>query len=155
MAKYIITLTDREREELRGNLRTRKSGTTIYRRSQMLLAMDKNGDKSWTDRQIKEAYGASKRQCIYLRQSLCENGLQTALNGKKYKRNVPGKFDASVEAHLIALRCSDPPAGHAKWTLRLLADEMVALGYVDSISHEGVRTLLKKTRSSPGKSNPG
>lgn len=116
----------------------------------MLLAMDKNGDKSWTDRQIKVAYGASKRQCIYLRQSLCENGLQTALHGKKYKRTAPGKFDASVEAHLVALRCSDPPEGHGKWTMRLLADEMVNLEYVDSISHEGVRALLKKTSSNPG-----
>jgi transposase len=155
MAKYIIALTDHERDELRANLRTRKSGTTIYRRSQMLLAMDKNGDKSWNDTQITEAYGVSRRQCINLRQSLCEHGLHTALNGKKYKRNAPGKFDASVEAHLIALRCSDPPAGHGKWTLRLLADEMIKLEYVDSISHEGVRMLLKKTRLSPGKSNLG
>lgn len=150
MAKYIIALSDQERQDLVSNLRTRKSTTTIYRRSQMLLAMDKNGDKAWTDRQIIEAYQVSKRQCIYLRQTLCEQGLERALNGKKYKRTVPPKFDATVEAHLIALRCSDPPEGRSSWSLRLLASEMIRLEYVEYISHEGVRDLLKKTKSNLG-----
>lgn len=150
MAKYIIALSDQERQDLTSNLKTRKSTTTIYRRSQMLLAMDKNGDKAWTDPQITEAYGVSRRQCIYLRQTLCEQGLERALNGKKYKRVAPSKFDGTVEAHLIALRCSDPPDGRSSWSLRLLASEMIRLEYVESISHEGVRDLLKKTKSSLG-----
>jgi len=150
MAKYIIALSDQERQDLTSNLKTRKSTTTIYRRSQMLLAMDKNGDKAWIDAQIIEAYDVSKRQCIYLRQTLCEQGLERALNGKKYKRTAPSKFDGTVEANLIALRCSDPPEGRSSWSLRLLASEMIRLEYVESISHEGVRDLLKKTKSSLG-----
>lgn len=149
--KYIIALSDQERKDLSANLRTRKSSTPVYRRSQMLLAMDKNGDKVWKDHQIAEAYGVSIRQCVRLRKTLCEDGMEFALNGKPYKKRAPTKFDATVEAHLIALRCSKPPAGHCSWTLRLLASEMVRLEYVDSISHEGVNDLLKKTRSSPGK----
>lgn len=149
--KYIIALSDQERIDLTANLRTRKSTTPVYRRSQILLAMDKNGDKAWKDHEIEEAYGISPRQCIRLRKRLCEDGMEIALNGKPYKKRAPTKFDGAVEAHLIALRCSKPPAGRSSWTLRLLASEMVRLEYVDSMSHEGVNDLLKKTRSNPGK----
>lgn len=149
--KYIIALSDQERKDLAANLRTRKSSTPVYRRSQMLLAMDKNGDKAWKDHQIAEAYSVSTRQCVRLRKTLCEYGMEYALNGKPYKRRAPTKFDATVEAHLIALRCSQPPQGYSCWTLRLLADEMVRLEYVDSMSHEGVNGLLKKTKLSRGK----
>ena len=153
--KYIIALSDEEKKDLEANLRTRKSSTPVYRRSQMLLAMDKNGEKVWKDHQIAEAYNVSTRQCIRLRKALCEDGMELALNGKPLAKRPPAKFDGTVEANLIALRCSDPPEGYSSWTLRLLAGEMVRLEYVESISHEGVNQLLKKTKSSRGKSNPG
>lgn len=121
----------------------------------MLLAMDKNGEKAWKDSQISEAYNVSTRQCLRLRKTLCEEGMELALNGKPLAKRPPTKFNGVVEANLIALRCSDPPEGHSSWTLRLLADEMVRLEYVESISHEGVNQLLKKTKSNPGKSNHG
>lgn len=149
--KYIITLTDQERKDLSANLRTRKSSTPVYRRSQMLLAMDKNGDKAWKDHQIAEAYNVSIRQCVRLRKVLCEDGMERALNGKPYKKRAPTKFDGTVEANLIALRCSKPPKGYCSWTLRLLANEMVRLEYVDSMSHEGANDLLKKTKLNPGR----
>lgn len=149
--KYIIALSDQERKDLTDNLRTRKSSTPIYKRSLMFLAMDKNGDKAWKDHQIAEAYNVSTRQCIRLRKTLCEDGMDIALNGKPYKKRAPTKFDGEVEAHLIALRCSKPPCGYSSWTLRLLADEMVRLEYVESISHEGVNQLLKKTKLNLGK----
>lgn len=153
--KYIIALSDQERLDLGSNLTTRKSTTTVYKRSQLLLAMDKNGEKAWKDAQIIEAYNVSRSQCIRLRKILCEEGMEIALNGKPYKKRAPFKFDGTVEARLIALRCSAPPAGRSSWTLRLLADEMVRLEYVESISHESVNQLLKKMKSSPGKLNPG
>jgi len=81
--------------------------------------------------------------------------MELALNGKPLAKRPPAKFNGQVEAHLIALRCSDPPKGYSSWTLRLLASEMIRLEYVESISHEGVNQLLKKMKLSPGKSNPG
>jgi len=80
-----------------------------------------------------------------LRERFVEEGLEVALNGKKREPKREKVFDGEVEAHLIALRCSEPPAGRAQWSLRLLRDKMIELDYVETISHESVRQLLKKT----------
>lgn len=85
-----------------------------------------------------------------MRERFVEDGLEVALNGKKRQKYKEKVFDGAVEAHVVALRCSQPPAGHARWTVRLLAQKMVELEYVETIGRETVRKLLKKTRLSPG-----
>lgn len=85
-----------------------------------------------------------------LRQCLVEEGWETALNGRQQARYKSPKLDGQQEAYLLALACSTPPVGRNRWTLRLLADRMVELAYVDTVSHETVRQVLKKTNSSLG-----
>ena len=90
-----------------------------------------------------------------VKQRFVEDGLSVALNGHDKKRVYERKADGDFEAHLIALSCSKPPEGQAQWSLRLLADKVVELGYVDSISYETVRRVLKKTKSSLGGKSAG
>lgn len=114
------------------------------------MAADRNGEQQWKDSQIAASYhpgGAPLRTKTVenIRQRFVEEGFEIALNGKP-REVVPEKvFDGEVEAKLLALRCSNPPAGYSRWTLHLLADKMVELQYVEHISHESVRQLLKKT----------
>ena len=84
-----------------------------------------------------------------------EEGLEAVLTRKPANRSMPKKADGDFEAHLIALSCSEPPEGYHRWSLRLLADKVVELNYVDQISHETVRQVLKKTSSSPGNKKDG
>jgi transposase len=153
--KYRVTLTDSEREKLQALVKKRDPKALQVKRAYMLLAADELGEKRWPDEQIRSTYGVSLRNIERLRQRWVEDGLDGALQGKKREVFKEKVFDGAVEARLIALRCSDPPAGRVRWTLHLLADQMVALEYVDIISHESVRQILKKTRSSPGRSSPG
>lgn len=148
--KYRVKLTDSERIFLKGLIAKRSEKSVAVKRSYVLLATDELGEKLWTDQQIKDAYGVSLRTIERLRQRLCEDGLEIAINGKPRPVNREKIFTGDIEARLIALRCSAPPAGSSGWTLRLLADKMVELDYVDHISHESVRQLLKKTNLSPG-----
>jgi hypothetical protein len=99
-----------------------------------LLAADVNGDKQWTDRRISESYGLKTESIEKIRQRFVEEGLRMVLPGKARSRFKPKTFDGKVEAHLIAIRCSTPPEGSKCWTLSLLQDQMIALGYVESIS---------------------
>ena len=110
-----------------------------------MLAADENGEKCWTGEQIGETYHVGLRTVERLRQRLVEEGVEKALEGKKREVFKEPVLDGKVEAHLIALRCSDPPLGSAKWSLRLLSEQMVKLEYAEHISHESVRQLLKKT----------
>ena len=89
-----------------------------------------------------------------VKQRFVDDGLEIALNGRKGQRVYEKKADGEFEAHLVALSCSQPPPGHERWSLRLLADKVVELQYVDSVSYETVRRVLKKTNSNPGK-KPG
>lgn len=102
------------------------------------------------DEDIAQAYDVRVRTVERLRQRFVEEGYEIALQGKKRQVERKKVFDSRVETKLIALRCSDVPAGSNKWSLRLLADKMVELEYVESISHESVRQLLKKHQLSPG-----
>ncbi len=86
-----------------------------------------------------------------VKQRFVEYGLDAALQGRKSQRVYQKKADGQFEAHLVALSCGEPPEGHAQWSLRLLADQVVELGYIEEISHETVRRVLKKTNSSPGR----
>jgi hypothetical protein len=83
-----------------------------------------------------------------IKQLFVEEGLDVALNGHKGERVYKRKADGDFEAHLVALSCSDPPEGHVQWSLRLLADKVVELGYIENVSYETVRRVLKKTKSS-------
>lgn len=153
--KYYVRLTEPERERLQAIIKTRSAKSIQVKRAYLLLAADEQGEKNWNDSQICETYQVGRCTIERLRQRFVEEGLDVALRGKKREVFKEKVFDGSVEARLVALRCSEPPAGRAKWTLHLLADKMVELQYVDAISHESVRQILKKTRSSPGASSRG
>lgn len=147
MEKYIVELTSQERKELSELVSRGKAAARRITRARVLLQSDASSDgPAWTDRQISEAFGIHTNTIHGIRQRFVEQGLQAALEHKKQdpasrKRVVDGE----LEAHLIALRCGDPPEGTNRWTLRLLADKLVELEVVPSISHETVRQTLKKT----------
>ena len=155
MKRYQVTLTQSERSHLETITRKRKADSQIVKRAFALLAADQNQPQSRTDQQIQQTYHLSLRTIERLRQRFVEEGIEVALKGKKREVFKPKTFDRAVEAHLVALRCSQPPAGHARWTIQLLADRMVELTYVETIGRETVRTMLKKTRSSLGGSKVG
>ncbi len=152
---YHVDLEPDERKMLEGIVGRLKSTNAQVKRSKILLAADRNGPKQWDDGRIAERYEVNRRTVERLRQRFVEDGLGTVLKGKP-RLNLDKKlFDGEVEAKLVALRCSEPEKGSSGWTLRMLADKMVELEYVESISHESVRQLLKKTASSPGGSGNG
>ena len=152
---YHVDLETDQRKMLEDIVARLKSTNAQVRRSKILLAADRNGDKVWGDGRISEQYEVGRRTVERIRQRFVEDGLETVLKGKP-RLNLDKKlFDGEVEAKLVALRCSDPDQGNSRWTLRMLADKMVELEYVERISHESVRQLLKKTGSSPGGSRNG
>lgn len=144
--KYIVRLSDAERQHLTALISKGKTAAYKIRHAQILLKADAEGP-AWTDARIAESFSVSVNTVLNVRQRLVEQGLEAALNRKPQahpsRRPV---LDGAGEARLIALRCSAPPTGHARWTLRLLADQAVALEMVEAISHETVRQALKKTR---------
>lgn len=145
MAKiYHVDLTNDERERLEKIVKKRKATSQASKRSKILLAADRLGAKCWTDKQISDSYQVSIRTVERLRERFVLEGLDVALKGKKRLNLDKKKFDGEVEAKLVALRCSEPKLGRSSWTLQLLADEMVTLDYVESISLESVRQILKK-----------
>jgi transposase len=144
--KYIIRLSDEEREQLAELTRTGKAAAYKRRHAQILLKADADGP-AWTDERIAESFSVSVNTVLSVRQRVVEQGLEAALNRKKQAQ--PSRrplLDGAGEAWLIALRCSAPPRGHARWTLRLLADQAVVLEIIEAISHETVRQTLKKMR---------
>lgn len=152
MAKYYrVTLTLEEQCELERIIKHYDSKARQVKRSYVLLAADENGDKNWTDKKIADTYKVSRCTIERLRKRFVEDSLEIALYGKPRPINKERIFDGRVESQLIALRCSSAPKGYKKWSLRLLADKMVELEYVDNMSHESVRQLLKKTKLSLGK----
>ena len=147
--KYIVTLTQKEREELSGIIKKGKNAAKI-RRSHILLGADASAEgKQMTDQAISKAYSVSIRTVERLRERFVSAGFEIALKGKPAGEPKPRKIDGDVEAHLIALSCSKAPDGYKQWSFRLLADKMVELEYIDSLSHESVRQVLKKTNLSP------
>ena len=149
---YRVRLSPDERTDLEALVARRSEKAEPVKRALVLLAADESDlGPAWTDDHIAEVYPVSLRTVGRLRQRLVEHGLERALHGiPRGPKQAARKFDGTTEAHLVALRCSDPPGDRSGWTLQLLADQMVALDYVDSMSPESVRRLLKKTRSSPG-----
>ena len=153
--KYIVDLTSEEREYLEGFTTTGRHAAYQITRARILLKADWNQPGgSWCDAEIKAALDVGVATVERVRRCFVEVGLAASLkrqSGGGRKR----KLDGDQEAHLIALRCSDAPQGQARWTLRLLADQMVALGQVESISDETVRQVLKKTNYNPGNKSAG
>lgn len=153
--KYIVRLCREEREQLEALVKKGKAPAYKILHAHILLKTDVEGT-NWADNQVAEAFGCHARTVANVRQRLVEAGLEAALARKK--REVPPrqrKLDGAAEARLIALSCGQPPEGQARWTLQLLADELVALGIVEEISGQTVRRALKKTSSSRTCANAG
>lgn len=149
--KYIVSLTVEERQELEKLTNTGKAAAYKLNHARILLKADINQESGgWTDRAISEALDISQATIERVRQRFVEQGLEAALNRQPHRRYKRRRLDGEQEAHLIALACSSPPSGHARWTIRLLADQMVELEYVEEISRETVRQTLKKTTSNLG-----
>jgi hypothetical protein len=143
--KYIVRLSDEVRAVCQDILKNLKGSSQRFRRAQILLKADADGP-AWSDLKIAEAFNCRVQTVENLRKSLVTEGFELALDGKRRPEPpTPCKLDGEAEARLIALRLGKPPAGYGHWTLQLLADELVALEVVDSISHETVRKALKKT----------
>lgn len=153
--KYNVALTAEERQNLEQFTTTGKHAAYQINHARILLKADRNQPEGgWRDTEVKSALDLSLRTIERVRQRFVEEGMEAALKcrpGAGRKREVTGE----VEAHLIALRCSDAPTGQGRWTLRLLADRMVELNYVDQISHESVRQVLKKTNCNLGSKSVG
>ena len=153
--KYIVRLTNEERETLRIVVKKLKGSSQKVRRAQVLLKADADGP-NWTDTRIAEAFDCRTKTVENIRQRLVRDGFEIALNGKKRESPPRAKaLDGEQEAKVIAMRLGSPPKGFANWTLRLLAKQLVQLEIADSISPETVRKTLKKTASRRGKSSIG
>ena len=143
--KYIVRLTREERSKLDNLVKKGKTPAYRIKHANILLAIDADGP-GWTDEKTAEAYWCNRNTVTNTRQRFVEQGFESALDRKK--REEPAReriLDGEKEARLIAVACSPPPAGRAKWTLQMLADKLVALKVVDSISDQTVRRTLKKT----------
>jgi transposase len=148
--RYIVKLTPEERAELEALTRKGRVRARKMKRAQILLKADTGA----TDAQITTALGVSRPCVERLRKRFVEGGLLRALN-EDPRPGQPPKLDGKQQARLVAEACSAPPAGHARWTLALLADRVVLLGFTDRISRETVRRVLQKTTTSPGSSRSG
>jgi len=152
MKKHKVTLTTEERHQLRDLIAAGKAAALRLTRARILLKADAaQGGPAWPDERIAEAVEVSVATVERLRQRFVEQGLEAALDRKKQDRPSRAcKLDGRAQARLIAVARSAPPEGRQQWTLRLLADRLVELEIVDTICHETVRRVLKKTRSSRG-----
>jgi len=149
--KYIVTLVDEERRMLQDMLSRGKAAARKLMHARILLKADAAaGGPAWEDQSIAEALEVGRATVERVRKEFVEEGLEAALERRKPRRVYARKLDGDGEAHLVALACQEPPEGRSRWTLRLLADRMVQLAYVDQISYQTVRRTLKKTRSSLG-----
>ena len=151
MKKYIVTLTEAERTTLRGLLARGKGAARRLAHARILL----KADEGLRDEAIVTEVEVSRPTVERVRQRFVEAGLAAALDPQRPQTVRERKINGEVEAHLIALACSAPPEGAARWTLRLLADRLVELEHLDAVSHETVRQALKKTNCSPGASSNG
>lgn len=157
MKKYIVTLTEDERKNLgvltsKGKHRSQKILNAL-----ILLGCDEGEfqKKRSTNKEITKVLNISMKKIDRVKKRFVEDGLDITLNGRKGSRIYAKKADGDFEAHLVALSCSDPPEGFARWSLRLLADRVVELDYIDSISHETIRRVLKKMKLNLGSVKDG
>jgi hypothetical protein len=157
MKKYIVALTGEEREALNalasgGNHKSQKVLNAL-----ILLGCDAGQprEERLINAEMSHVLKISMRKIDRVKKRFVEEGLDVALNGRKSSRIYKKKTDGDFEAHLVALSCSEAPEGFARWSLRLLADKVVELEYIDSISHDTVHRILKKTKLNPGSGKSG
>lgn len=156
MIRYTIKLTKIEVEELMSIINKGSHTSQSFRTAYILLNCDEGEySQKVTNEQISKVLKVGMRTIDRVKKKLIEEGLEACLERRPTKRVYEKKMDGDAEAKLITLCCSEPPKGFAKWSLRLLADKMVELKYVDTISHVTVRKVLKKTNLSPGKLKGG
>jgi hypothetical protein len=157
MIKYHVTLTEDERKYLRELIAKGQTQGYRIRHAQMLQALDEIPENAdWTDKKIAKAYASNEKSVGDLRRRFVEQGFEAALGRKKRETPpVAPKITGEVEAQIVALTCSDPPDGRAEWTLRLLAEQVVELGILDSVSHNAIGETLKKTNLSHGYTKSG
>jgi len=146
MKKYLINLSQEERDTLTKIIASGRGPARMFTRARILLKADQgNQGPHWSDEQISAALDVTVQTIERIRKQFVEEGFDAVLSRHPYIQKISRrKIDGNIEAHLIALSCSEPPAGHVRWTLQLLADKIVELGYVESISHEAIRQTLKK-----------
>jgi len=145
MKKYIVSLTTKERKTLLAIVRKGRNKASVIQRAHILL----KSDEGQTDKSIAEILYTSEDTVARTRQRFCEDGLEAGLTDKPHPGSE-SKLDDGQEAYLVALACSDAPEGRQRWTLELLANQLVEDGIVEKISPETVRIVLKKTNLSPG-----
>jgi hypothetical protein len=152
MKKYIVRLSEEERETISKLINSGRGAARMFTRARILFKADQSENgPGWSDEEISRALDVTVQSIERIRKQLVDEGFDSVLSRREYKQKVSRKkIDGDVEAHLIAICCGDPPSGRTRWTLRLLADRIVELGYVDNISHEAIRQTLKKTKLSLG-----
>ena len=154
MVHYTIKLDQFEVEELNKVINKGSHTSQAFRTAYILLNCDKGGhsaNKEITNAEICKILKVGERTIDRVKKKFIEEGFESVLERRPSVQNYTKKMDGDTEAKLVQLCCSKPPAGFAKWSLRLLADKMVELNYVDYISHVSVGKVLKKTNLSPGK----
>lgn len=153
--KYIVTLTDEERNILKDLIAKGRTQGYRIKHAQILLKLDEIPEnREWTYDKIREAYHATPHTICQIAKRFVTGGVEAAL-GRKEQVNRHKKVDGRVEAHIIAIACSEAPEGRERWTLQLIADELVRLGVVESISDTAVMDTLKKTNLSLGRRRNG
>jgi hypothetical protein len=157
METYKVTLTREERDELQ-----RITSTGVHRSQKVLNALvllncdeGECSEGKTTNEKIAGVLKISMKKIDRVKKRFVEEGLEVALGGHKSRRVYEKKADGDFEAHLVALSCSEPPKGFERWSLRLLADKVVELDYIDTVSYETVRRVLKKTKLNRGRSKDG
>ncbi len=150
--KYRFVLTQEERDELEAIVAKGKHNSQKVINALILLNYDGDSSKPRTlgEQDIANVLKCSAMKIHRTKQRFVGEGMNIALNGRKGERVYKRKADGDFEAHLVAVSCSAPPEGQAQWSLRLLADKVVELGYIKSVSHETIRRVLKKTRLNLG-----
>lgn len=153
--RYFVHLSDQERKQIEKLVRSGRAHARKLLYGRILLKSDADGPDRWTDERIAEAFEVSTATVARQRKRFCDEGLEVALMTKKPGRPRRRVLDGRAESHLVALSCSDPPDGRERWSVRLLAEKMVEIGHVDTLSYEMVRRTLKKTNSSLISSSSG
>ncbi len=157
MKKYIVTLDEGERNDLEALTSKGKHKSQKILNALILLACDEGEYQKQRsiNEEIARVLNISMKKIDRVKKRFVEEGFDVALGGRKGGRIYTKKADGDFEAHLVALSCSEPPGRFARWSLRLLASKVVELDYIDSISHEAIRRMLKKTKLSPGSEKDG
>ncbi len=157
MKKYIVTLTEEERSNIGVLTSKGKHKSQKILNALILLGCDEGEFQKnrSTNKEISSVLNISMKKIDRVKKRFVEDGLDVTLNGRKGSRVYAKKVDGDFEAHLVALSCSEPPEGFARWSLRLLADKVIELDYIEKVSHETIRQVLKKMKLNLGSVKDG